>query len=422
MIDIKRIVEHTDEVKKALAKRMPESELDFSSIISGYEKKKELQAEFEKLRAEQKSHNDTMAKLDKKSDEFKKEVVSLKDLSAKIKKIEGEIREIDDDLQQKVSVLPNIPDEDIVAGGKEKNEVIKECGKKKDFDFKIKDHIELGKSLGILDFERASKMSGPQMAMYVGDGALLEWALIEYFKKFHVKNGYTAVIPPHLLNEESAYVAGQLPKFKEDLYWTQDSQCLLPTAETALINIYRGETLDEKDLPKKFFSYTPCYRREAGTYGAADKGLKRMHQFDKVEMFQYTTPDQSADAFEELVANAVKLVEGLGLACRVSKLAAEDMSFGMARTYDIEVWLPFANDWSEVSSVSNAKDFQARRGNIKYKSGKDGKTYFVHTLNGSGLATSRLMIALIEAYQQKDGSIKVPEVLRDYVGKDVISA
>jgi seryl-tRNA synthetase len=334
--------------------------------------------------------------------------------------LEVELKNAEAELKAKMEVLPNIPEEDVVAGGKENNEVIKMVGEKPTFDFPIKDHVELGKNLGMFDFETASKVSGTNFSMYRAMGAKLEWALINFFISEHNKSGYEMVIPPNLVVEQSAYTAGQLPKFKEDVYWVQDGLCLVPTAETVLTNIYRDDLLEEKDLPKKFFAYTPCYRREAGTYRASEKGLIRVHQFNKVEMYQFTAEDKSKEAFEELVAKAEDLVKKLGLHYRVVKLAAGDCSAGAARTYDIEVYMPAMDTYYEVSSVSNVTDYQARRGNMKYKPADGSKPKYMHTLNGSGLATSRLMVALVETYQQKDGSIVVPEVLRPFMGVDKI--
>jgi len=315
--------------------------------------------------------------------------------------------------------LPNIPADDIPAGGKEANQVLREEGNIPEFDFDIQDHLTLGTKLGILDFDRAAKIAGTQFAMHAGDGAMLVWALVTYFIKKHVEAGYTPYLPPHLLNRDSAFVAGQLPKFEDDVYWTKDGMCLLPTAETALSNLHRDEILEENDLPKKFFAYTPCYRRESGAAGTRDRGLMRMHQFHKVEMFQYTKPQDSDCALEELVGRAESLVSDLGLAYRVTLLAGEDLSFGMSKTIDVEAWMPYEKKWAEVSSISNARDFQARRGNIRYRTSEGGIDY-VHMLNASGLATSRLTVAILETYQQKDGSIRVPEVLQDFMGKSVI--
>jgi seryl-tRNA synthetase len=320
-----------------------------------------------------------------------------------------------------LEVLPNIPDDDVVGGEKENNEVVKEFGKTPTFDFDIKDHVQLGKDLKILDLERATKISGNNFSMYRGLGARLEWALINYFIDYHLEGGYEMIVPPNLVTRDSAYTVGQLPKFEEDVYWTKDGMCLIPTAETVLTNIYRDEILDEEELPKKFFAYTPCYRREAGSYRANEKGLIRMHQFNKVEMYQFTTENQSEESLEELVERAEKLVEGLGLHYRTTKLAAGDCSAVAAKTYDIEVYIPTLEQYYEVSSASNVREYQSRRGNMRYKPSDGGKSKYMHTLNASGLATSRLMVAILETYQQEDGSIQIPEVLRRYIGIDKIT-
>ncbi len=420
MIDIKRIVENRDEVERALLKRMDKASLDLDTILETYKKKVDLQRDYEKLRADQNSYNDKMASVEKGSAEFKELIEMLKTKAGEVKEAEELVRTESEKLDSLVEVLPNIPDEDVVAGEKENNEVIETYGEKPQFDFEIKDHIQLGDELSLFDFDRAAKMGGAQMAMYRGDGALLEFGLIQFFISEHVKDGFEFILPPHLLTEDAAYVAGQLPKFREDVYWTQDGSCLLPTAETALANFYKDEVIEEKDLPKKLFGYTPCYRREAGSYRANERGLMRMHQFNKVEMFQYTTDFGSEEAFLELVNKASDLVKKLGLHHNIVKLAAGDCSAGMARTYDVEVYLPYLERYIEVSSISNARDYQARRGNMRFKPTEGGKPRFMHTLNASGLATSRLMVAIVETYQNKDGSITVPEVLRKFVGKDLI--
>ena len=415
MLDIKRIVEQKEEVQKGLLKRMNPEDINLDEIVSLYEERKKLQTEFDSARAEQNSFNEKMSKIDKKGDEFKKLLEELKKKSEEVKGIEEKLRNTETELKSKVEVLPNVPDEDVVAGGKEKNEVVKEVGKKPEFSFAIRDHVQLGTDLDIFDFERASKISGNNFSMYKGLGAQLEWALINYFISEHLKAGYEMIIPPNLVVRESAYAAGQLPKFEDDVFWVQDGLCLIPTAETVLTNMYRGEVLDEKDLPKKFFAYTPCYRREAGSYRANEKGLIRMHQFNKVEMYLFVKPEDANQAMDELVNRAEELVAGLGLHYRVVKLAAGDCSAGMAKTYDVEVYIPSIDKYYEVSSISNARDYQARRGNMRYKR-EDGKLEFLNTLNASGLATSRLMVGLIETYQNEDGSIDIPEVLRPYMG------
>ena len=421
MLDIKKIVEEREIVEKGLLKRMNPSDLDLDTIITLYNKKKELIRSFEEKRAQQNSFNSKMAQTEKGTEEFLKLVTELKVLATEVKDLEERLNETDKELTQKLEVLPNIPDEDVVAGGKENNQEIKSVGSKPQFTFEIKDHVQLGEDLKLFDYETATKLSGSNFSMYTGMGARLEWALINYFIDEHIKDGYEMIIPPHIVGEESGYTAGQLPKFKEDVYWLDNTnQFLIPTAETVLTNIFRDEIVDEKDLPKKFFAYTPCYRKEAGSYRNNERGLIRVHQFNKVEMYQFTTKEKADDAFEELVSKAEKLVEGLGLHYRISKLAAGDCSAGAARTYDIEVWLPAIGQYYEVSSVSNVREYQSRRGNMRYKPVNGTKTEYLQTLNASGLATSRLMVALVETYQQQDGSILIPEVLKKYMGVDKI--
>jgi seryl-tRNA synthetase len=417
MIDIKRIVEDTDKVRKGLLKRLPEDEVNLERIIEIYEKKNQLQQEFDSKRAQQNQYNNKMASLEKGSDEFKELLSQLKEKAVEVKELEAQLKETEKKLTSELEVLPNIPDEDVPAGEKESNEDVKVVGEKPTFDFEIKDHVQLGNELGLFDLERASKISGNNFTMYTGIGARLEWALINFFIDQHLKDGYEMLIPPNLVTRESAYTTGQLPKFEDDVYWTKDGMCLIPTAETVLTNMYRDEILKEEELPKKFFAYTPCYRKEAGSYRANEKGLIRMHQFNKVEMYQFTTQEQSEEALEELTKKAESLVEALGLHYKTVKLAAGDCSAAAAKTYDVEVWIPTIKQYYEVSSISNARDYQARRGNMRYRP-KDGKktTKYLHTLNASGLATSRLMVAILETYQQEDGSIVVPEVLREYMG------
>lgn len=416
MIDIKRIIENKDEVEKGLLKRLSSDSFNLNEILEIYEKKKDVQQDFDTKRAQQNEYNDRMAKADKGSDEFKQLLGELKEKANEIREIEGELKNLERELVSRLEVLPNIPDSDVVAGGKENNEVVKEFGKKPSFDFDIKDHVQLGKDLGLIDLERATKISGNNFTMYRGIGARLEWALVNFFIDQHIESGYEMIIPPNLVARESAYVAGQLPKFENDVYWTTDGLCLVPTAETVLTNIYKDEVLDEKDLPKKLFAYTPCYRKEAGSYRANEKGLIRMHQFNKVEMYQFVTEEGSEAALEELVSKAENLVELLGLHYRTVKLAAGDCSAGAAKTFDVEVYIPTIDQYYEVSSVSNVRDYQSRRGNMRYKPADGSKPKYMHTLNGSGLATSRLMVTLLETYQQSDGSIVVPEVLRKYLG------
>ena len=317
--------------------------------------------------------------------------------------------------------LPNLPDADLLPGGKENNEPLRYIGEKHSFDFEPKHHVDICTNLGLIDYERGVKLAGSGNWMYTGMGARLEWALLNYFIDTHTADGYDFILPPHMLEYKCGETAGQFPKFADEVFKIANHPTentvfyMLPTAEAALASVYRDEILTEADLPKKFFAYTPCFRREAGSARADERGMVRGHQFNKVEMFQFTTPEGSDEAFEELVKKAENLVAGLGLHFRTVKLAAGDCSASMARTYDIEILIPSMNGYKEVSSVSNARDFQARRGNIRYRRA-DGKIDFVHTLNGSGLATSRIFPAIVEQNQRADGSIVVPEVLRKYLG------
>ena len=332
-----------------------------------------------------------------------------------------ELKELQVSFRTLMLSLPNLPDGDLLPGGKENNEPLRYIGEKPSFDFEPKHHVDLCTNLGLIDYERGVKLAGAGNWMYTGMGARLEWALLNYFMDCHIADGYDFILPPHLLEYQCGETAGQFPKFADEVYKianpTDDrTHYMLPTAEAALCSIYRDEILSESDLPKKLFAYTPCFRREAGSHRADERGMVRGHQFNKVEMFQFCKPEESDAAFEELVTKAENLVKGLGFHFRTVKLAAGDCSASMARTYDIEILIPSMDGYKEVSSVSNARDYQARRGNIRFRREETGKPEFVHTLNGSGLATSRIFPALVEQNQRADGSIVVPEVLRKYLG------
>ena len=333
----------------------------------------------------------------------------------------AKLKELSVEYKTAMLSLPNLPDADLLPGGKENNEPLRYIGEKHNFDFEPKHHVDLCQDLGLIDYERGVKLAGSGNWMYTGMGARLEWALLNYFIDTHTADGYDFILPPHMLEYMCGETAGQFPKFADEVFKISNHPTeggtfyMLPTAEAALASIYRDEILSEADLPKKFFAYTPCFRREAGSHRADERGMVRGHQFNKVEMFQFTTPEGSDAAFDELVTKAENLVAGLGLHFRTVKLAAGDCSASMARTYDIEILIPSMNGYKEVSSVSNARDYQARRGNCRYRRA-DGKLDFVHTLNGSGLATSRIFPAIVEQNQRADGSIVVPEVLRKYLG------
>lgn len=404
MLDINRIRENKEEIKKALLKRMDNVDLD--SILDLDEKRRKFISDIDELKAKRNKFSKTKPSLEV--------IENMKSIGEKIKGLEETLEKTENEFKDRLSSLPNVPADDVVPGGKENNKVVYTYGKKPKLDFEIKNHMDLVSSLDLIDYERATKMSGSGFWAYKGNGALLEWALLNYFKDFHDKNKYSFLLLPYLLNRDSAYASGHLPKFKEDLFWTDDDKlCLNATSEMMVLNYHRDEIIDEKELPLKYYSYSPCFRKEAGAYRSEERGMMRGHQFNKIEMFQFTEPKNSLVAFEELKRNAEKLVEGLGLHFQTSLLAAGDASASMSKTVDIEIYFPSLNIYKEVSSVSNGLDYQARRANIRFS--KDGKKSFVHTLNASGLATSRLLPAILEQNQIKDGSVIIPKVLRKYL-------
>ena len=417
MIDINRIRENPEAVKEALKKKLWDA--DFTELLAWDKRKKELIQFVEGNKAEMNRLSASVPQAKKNGEDVSKIFAKVKEIAAANAESDKELKELEEKIFNFLAELPNIPDNDLLGGGKENNKPIRSFGKKPEFNFPLKDHVELATSLGLVDYDRGAKIAGRGAWIYTNLGAQLEWALLNYFITTHLKDGYTFILPPHLLNEASGFGAGQFPKFREDVFWLEGlepQRFLLPTAETALVNLYRDEIMKEEDLPKKLFAYTPCYRREAGSYRTEERGMIRGYQFDKVEMVQYTKPEDSDAAFEELVAKAEGLVKGLGLHYQVSKLAAGDISHSMARTYDIEVYLPSMGIYKEVSSASNARDYQARRTMCRYRDNATGKTRYVHTLNASGLATSRIFPAILEQFQQEDGSVVIPEVLRPWMG------
>jgi seryl-tRNA synthetase len=420
MLDIKLIRENPDYVKKAIQKREMNLDNVIDEILALDEKRRELTGAVETKKAEQNVASKEIPKIKKAGGDTSEVMKKMKLLSEEVKEQNAKLAGIEEAQKTKMLSLPNLPDEDVQAGGKEQNIPDHYFKEKPVFDFEAKDHVTLCENLGLIDYPRGAKLAGNGAWIYRGMGSRLEWALLNFFINEHISDGYELILPPHMLKYECGYVAGQFPKFVDEDYWianptSTDKKFLLPTAETALVNLHRDEILTEDELPHKYIAYTPCYRREAGSYRSEERGMIRGHQFNKVEMVQYTTEDRSDEAFKELVGKAERLVQELGLHYRLSRLAAGDCSFSMARTYDIEVWIPSMGIYKEVSSASNARTYQARRGNIKYR-GKDKKLHFVHTLNASGLATSRLLPAIVEQNQQADGSVIVPEVLRPYMG------
>ena len=435
MLDIMKIRLNPDEVKAGLKAKEVDCDAIVDRILMLDKEIKALKTSSETKVAEKNKISKENGKLfgmkkglEKKGEDTSAVDAQIEENKAKSVAIDQAVAEEAALLKEKnaefricMLALPNLPDADLLPGGKENNEPLRYIGEKHSFDFEPKHHVDLCTSLGLIDYERGVKLAGSGNWMYTGMGARLEWALLNYFIDTHTADGYDFILPPHMLEYACGETAGQFPKFADEVFKIANHPTeggvfyMLPTAEAALASVYRDEILTEADLPKKFFAYTPCFRREAGSHRADERGMVRGHQFNKVEMFQFTTAAGSDAAFDELVTKAENLVAGLGLHFRTVKLAAGDCSASMARTYDIEILIPSMNGYKEVSSVSNARDYQARRGNCRYRRA-DGKLDFVHTLNGSGLATSRIFPAIVEQNQRADGSVVVPEVLRKYLG------
>ena len=420
MIDINRIRNNKEEVAKALLKRMDNVDLD--ELIEWDKEKRRLGAQMDEYRAERRKASDTIPKMKKEGKDITAIVEQMKELGTKIDEGMVKYNELEKKIFDYLAGLPNTPDDDVLAGGKENNEVLRTHLTKPEFDFEIKPHYEILKDLKMVDYERGVKIAGEKNWIYTGIGARLEWALINYFIDTHIKNGFQFMMVPYMLKYECGFGAGQFPKFNDEVYMIKTEEndekhikFLLPTAETGLVNVHSNEILNIDGLPKKYFAYTQCFRVEAGSSREEERGTIRGHQFNKVEMVEYVTEDKTEEAFNELLNIAEGIMKNLGLHYQVSKLAAGDCAQGMCRTYDIEVWIPSMEIYKEVSSVSNSRDYQARRNNTKYRD-TDGNLHYVCTLNGSGLATSRLVPAIVEQYQNKDGSITVPEVLRPYLG------
>lgn len=425
MLDIKYIKENPQEVIDRLAMKGKDAHEDITQIIALDSKRREIITQTEQIKADQNRETKLVPQYKKEGKDTAPIFAKLKELSASAKELDTQLAQVETELTGWMLGLPNLPDRDLLPGGKENNQPLRYFGEPRTFDFEPKNHVDLCTDLGLIDYKRGAKLSGSGFWVYSGIGARLEWAILNYFIDFHIGNGYQFMLVPHMLSYECGQTAGQFPKFKDEVYWLEQQEgderrrFMLPTAETALVSLHRDEILTEADLPKKYIAYTPCFRREAGSYRADERGMVRGHQFNKVEMVQYTLPEKSDEAFEELVANAENLVKGLGFHFRTVKLAAEDCSASMARTYDIEINIPSMHGYKEVSSVSNARDYQARRGMMRVRRA-NGKIEFVHTLNGSGLATSRIFPALVEQNQNADGSVNVPDCLKKYLGIDVI--
>ncbi len=421
MLDIKRIKEDPAGVKAALRAKEVDCDAAIDRILELDEARRTLIASTESRKAQQNKVSKEIPLLKKQGKDVSAVFAEMAALKAGMAEDAAKLDEVLAEYKTLMLSLPNLPDPDLLPGGKENNTPLRYIGEKPQFDFEPKHHVDLCEGLGLIDYVRGVKLAGAGNWMYSGMGARLEWALLNYFIDTHIADGYDFILPPHMLEYQCGETAGQFPKFADEVYKianpTDDRvHYMLPTAEAALCSVYRDETLSEADLPRKMFAYTPCFRREAGSHRADERGMVRGHQFNKVEMFQFTRPEDSDAAFDELVRKAEELVKGLGFHFRTVKLAAGDCSASMARTYDIEILIPSMDGYKEVSSVSNARDYQARRGNIRFRREATGKPEFVHTLNGSGLATSRIFPALVEQNQRSDGSIVVPECLRKYLG------
>ncbi len=422
MLDIRLIREHQKAIETKLQTKDPKVSL--SSIIELDSKHRSLLTLVEELKAKRNKVSKEIGLKKRKQEDASSQVEEMSTVSDQITQMDHEITSIEYELKDKLSYLPNIPFDGIkVSLDPADNVELSSYGKKREFDFPFKNHLELNEKLDLFDFKRGSKISGSGFPIYKNLGARLEFALIQYMLETHINNGFMQWMVPHLTKPETMYGSGQLPKFDDQQFKIKDEHYdlyMIPTSETVLNGLHMDEILKEEELPLKYVSYTPCFRREAGAAGSQERGLIRVHQFNKVEMFCLTTPEQSDKIFDMMMASAESILQGLDLHYRNMLLVTGDMSFQAAKTVDIEVFLPGQDRYYEVSSVSNCTDFQARRSKIRYKN-KDGKNTFLHTLNGSGLATSRLMVALLENGQQKDGSVLVPKPLQKYIGVDVIN-
>jgi len=421
MLSIDIIRNNPKEVEQGLARKG--EKLLINEIIKLDESYRSDLAQANEMRAKRNVSSDKIAQAKKLGENVDKAINAMRKLSQKIKVLEEKTQSSKNDLEQLLLGLPNIPHESVPEGKDEKNnQLVREWGETLDRDFNIMAHLELGKALSLFDFERGAKISGSGFPLYTGKGAKLERALINFMLDFQTEqHGYKEIFPPFLVRPESAVTTGQLPKLADDMYASEkDDLWLIPTAEVPLTNIHQNEILSEDQLPINYTAYSACFRREAGSYGKDTRGFLRVHQFNKVELVKFVKPKNSYKELEKLVEQAEAILQSLGLKYRVIELCAGDLSFAAAKCYDLELWAPGEEKWLEVSSCSNFEDFQARRGNIRYRRNSDKKVEFVHTLNGSGVATPRLLVALLETYQNKDGTISIPEPLQPYFGREVI--
>ncbi|HEM5006334.1 TPA: serine--tRNA ligase [Streptococcus suis] len=417
MLDIKRIRTDFDGVAAKLATRGVVAET-LANIKELDEKRREILVTVEELKAERNTVSAEIAQAKRNKENADDKIAAMQKLSADVKNLDAELLEIDEKLNAILAVLPNTPHDSVPVGtDEEENMEVRRWGTPREFTFEPKAHWDLGEDLDILDWERGAKVTGARFLFYKNLGARLERALYNFMLDEHIAEGYQEIITPYMVNHDSMYGTGQYPKFKEDTFELADTNfVLIPTAEVPLTNYYRNEILEEKDLPIYFTAMSPSFRSEAGSAGRDTRGLIRLHQFHKVEMVKFATPEQSYDELEKMTANAENILQKLGLPYRVLALCTGDMGFSAAKTYDLEVWIPAQNAYREISSCSNTEDFQARRAQIRYRDAADGKVKLLHTLNGSGLAVGRTVAAILENYQNEDGSVTIPEVLRPYMG------
>jgi seryl-tRNA synthetase len=417
MLDIKRIRTDFDGVAAKLATRGVTAE-SLENIKKLDAKRREILVTVEELKAERNTVSAEIAQAKRNKENVDDKIAAMQKLSADVKNLDAELLEIDEKLNAILAVLPNTPHDSVPVGvDEEENVEVRRWGTPREFTFEPKAHWDLGEDLDILDWERGAKVTGARFLFYKNLGARLERALYNFMLDEHITEGYQEIITPYMVNRDSMYGTGQYPKFKEDTFELTDTNyVLIPTAEVPLTNYYRNEILEEKDLPIYFTAMSPSFRSEAGSAGRDTRGLIRLHQFHKVEMVKFATPEQSYDELEKMTANAENILQKLGLPYRVLSLCTGDMGFSAAKTYDLEVWIPAQNAYREISSCSNTEDFQARRAQIRYRDAAEGKVKLLHTLNGSGLAVGRTVAAILENYQNEDGSVTIPEVLRPYMG------
>lgn len=421
MLDIKRIRQNPDMLTEAMRKRRGKG-ADVTELLELDKSRRSLMQEAEALKAKRNEVSARIPAMKKAGEDTTELMASMKEVAARIKEYDEKISSIDQTLETLLLKIPNIPHESVPEGADDTdNEELRRWGEPTNFEYASSAHWEIGEKLGILDFATAGKVTGARFTVYRGLGARLERAVINYFMDTHAENGYTEILPPYMVNRASMTGTGQLPKFEEDAFKVQDTDYfLIPTAEVPVTNMYRGEILSASDLPMSFCAYSACFRSEAGSAGRDTRGLIRQHQFNKVELVKYSLPESSYDELERLTNDAERLLKGLGLPYRVVNLSTGDIGFSSAKTYDLEVWMPSYNRYVEISSCSNFEDFQARRMQLRFRRDKNSKPELIHTLNGSGLAVGRTVAAILENYQQPDGSVRVPDALVKYMGCDTI--